>query len=374
MSTRIALVGGGTGGHIYPLIAVAQELLSRFSTAETPVEVKIFGDGVSQAAKEAGLPFKSLLTSKWRRYFSFKNFTDILKIPFVFLQSIFYFWTYMPDVVFAKGGYSSVIPIIVAKFYMIPCVIHESDAIPGKANLLLSKFAKKIFTSFEAAIQYFPAEKTETVGIPIRTALIHSVHSESLAKFEFPDTKPIVFIFGGSQGAKAINNALIEALPQMTAKFNIIHQTGIKNKKEIDQEIERLVKEGQTKYGQIIQSSYKSYSFLNAKEIGLAYSAADVVVTRGGASAIFEAASLGKPIIIIPIYESASGHQLANAREASNYGAIVVEEPNLTPHLLIDQISHAHENRQELGKKILGLASPNSASYIAQSLIHLAAG
>lgn len=374
MSYRIALVGGGSGGHVFPLVAVAQELQRQTQEAGLELELQVWGDGVfiKKAAQDLGVPYKNIQSAKWRRYFSVYNFLDLLKIPVGFLQSVFYAWAFMPDIVFAKGGYTSVIPAFVARFFRIPIVIHESDAVPGKANVLIGKLARKVFISFESSRSYFQNDKTYTVGNPVRQDIGNTTKEEALKFFQLSSEKPVVLVVGGSQGAQKINNAVIEAAVELVKDFQVIHQTGDINFESVRIQIEKLTKEGEkslTQYGQILKDSYKIYPFFDYNQIKLAYAASDVVVTRAGAGFLFEISSLGKPAIVIPISTSASNHQLANAREFANYGGILIEEPNLIRHILIDQIKEAYKNREELGKKIIQFAKPNSARRIAEEIL-----
>lgn len=370
---RILLVGGGTGGHIYPLVAVAQELKNQAAQAGTDLKLQFIGDNglLRQLAQEQGTKFRAVLSSKWRRYFSFLNLLDALKFPLGFFQALFCVWLFMPDVIFAKGGYASFLPALAGKIFAIPIVIHESDSIPGRVNTFLGKMARKIFLSFEFSKQFFNGTKCETVGNPIRKDLFAGPDKKTaLAAFGLNPDKPAVLIIGGSQGSKAINDVLALAVVELARKFQIIHQSGAKNFEEVSKQILDVIKEGKTLYGQDIERNYRVYPTLDLAQLALAYSASDVVVSRAG-SQIFEIAALGKPAIVIPLKGSAADHQLSNAREFAKFGATVIEEANLTPHILINEIEKAFENRTELSQKIKQFARPDAASLIARKLMEM---
>ena len=363
---RILLVGGGTGGHIYPLIAVAEELKDS--------EIKFLGSGdlLKQAASEAGFKAILILSPKWRRYFSFQNFLDILKFPVGFFQALYNIWRFMPDIIFAKGGYASFLPALAGKIFAVPIIIHESDSIPGRVSAVLGKWARKVFLSFEGSKRYFDESKCEVVGNPIRRGLLAGGdRSTALNAFSLNPAKSAVFITGASQGAQKINEVLALALVELTKDFQIIHQSGPKNYDEMNKQVVSIIKEGKDVFGPQIQSNYRLYPILDRNQLALAYAASDVVVSRAS-SQVFEIAAVGKPAIVVPLKNSAGGHQLSNAREFAKFGATVIEEDNLTPHILINEIQKAFENRAELSQKIKQFSKPDAANKIAQYLLGLA--
>ncbi|MBI2063723.1 MAG: UDP-N-acetylglucosamine--N-acetylmuramyl-(pentapeptide) pyrophosphoryl-undecaprenol N-acetylglucosamine transferase [Candidatus Yanofskybacteria bacterium] len=373
---RILLTGGGSGGHVYPLIAVAEELQKQAAQNGVPLELRFLGaDGlIKDVAATIGVTAIGVISPKWRRYLSYQNFTDILKAPFGFLQALFYVWRFMPDLIFSKGGYDSFLPALIARILAIPVIIHESDVVPGKANLWVGKWAKKIFLTFDGAKGYFRQDLVEAVGNPIRTGITNITDkAAALAAFNLNSSKPVVLITGASQGAQVINEVLLLSLVELTKKFQIIHQCGPNNYDSTNAQILTIVKEGEGTYGKTIADSYRLYPSFDLRQMALAYSAADIIVGRSGAGTIFEMAAVGKPAIIIPLKGAASDHQLANAREFAKFGAIVIEEENLTPHILISEIESVYENRSELSAKIKQFARPSAASIIAEELLNFIA-
>lgn len=372
MIKRILLVGGGSGGHVFPLMAVAESLQKLATQQGRPPELILLGEGkfFEEAAKKSGLKYKKFMTGKFRRYFSFANLTDLPKTLIGLVQSFWYLFWLMPDAVFTKGGYASVSPALAAKFFFISLYVHDSDAVPGSANRLIGRWAKKVFVSFEMARQYFSAGKTELTGNPIRQEILGGDRNAALQSFQLSNQLPTVLVLGGSQGAQKINELIAQSLLSLTAKFQIIHQTGELNFSSVQKSVEQLTKEGGEQYAVQIKSRYRLYPFLDSTNLPLAYAAADVIVSRSGANLLSEISALGKPGIIIPIKKSASNHQYYNAIEFSKYGGIVIEEDNLVASVLIDQIETAYQNRAEIGPKIKGFANLDAADKIANFLLN----
>jgi len=371
---RILLVGGGSGGHVYPLVAVANALREKAQQNGIDLDLRLWGDGdfLNKAADESGIRSAKIIGGKVRRYFSLLNIGDFFKSILGFIQSVWLMYWYMPDTVFTKGGYVSVMPAIAAKLYMIPVYIHESDSTPGLANSVVSKIAKKIFISFESSAKYYSPSKIEVVGNPVRKEILEGDKNTALGVFNFsPDKKTILFL-GGSQGAKKINDLVLESIIQLTQNYQVVHQCGESQHKTVLEEVEKYQKEGQSSYGNQIASNYRLYPFLSLEEIKSAYVLADVIVARGGAGLIFEIAASAKPAIIIPLsLEASRGDQIANAEEFARYGAIVLEEDNLTIHILINQIEHLlrAENYQTISEKIKSFSRPDAADKIAEALL-----
>lgn len=370
---RILLVGGGSGGHVYPVIAVANALKEQASASGAGLELMLLGDDkfMRQAAKESEIEFRSIMSGKLRRYFSFLTILDMLKFPVGLIQSLWHIFWFMPDVVFAKGGYVSVLPALVVKLYLIPLYIHESDSVPGLANKFLGRLANKIFISFQISMAHFDPAKTVLVGNPVRKELLLGDRNEAAKLFNLNPDKKTIFVYGGSQGAQKINNIILEVLVMVVNKdFQIIHQCGSDQYEAVKSSVDKLVKEGEGEYGDLITQNYRSYPFLDLNQAQMAYALADVVVSRAGASNIFEIAAVGKPAIIIPITDSSGNHQLNNAMAFSKVGAVLLEEENLTPHILISQIEYLlrPENYETVSQKIKSFAMLDAAQKIAEML------
>ena len=372
-SYRVLLVGGGTGGHIYPLVAISRELQKIALEKGLNLELMAVADSNSWRSEfeNLGVKFKRILAPKLRRYEGNINLLDIFKIPITLIQSFWVLFVFMPDLVFAKGGYASVIPSLVAKLYFTPLFIHDSDAVLKGANKFLSKFAKKVFVSFEATRLNLKNKEVILSGNPIREELLKGDRNTAGELFNLSLDKKTVLFLGGSQGAITINNLVIQSLVELSGKYQIIHQAGVKSFEYFKSEVDRIKKEGQNTYAKSIEENYRLFDFMNEEELKSAYALADVIISRSGANLIFEIASLGKPAIFIPYSFSIKNHQKANALEIAKFGAVVLEEENLKPHILIDQISHLlkPENYSAISQKIRQFAKLEAGEIIANEII-----
>jgi UDP-N-acetylglucosamine--N-acetylmuramyl-(pentapeptide) pyrophosphoryl-undecaprenol N-acetylglucosamine transferase len=366
---RVALTGGLTGGHTFPLIAVARSLASR---STMPVSVLYIGSGGKierDVMKAEGIPTRTVLSGKMRRYFSFQNVLDPFKVPIGFLQAVWHLMVFMPDVVFAKGGSVSVPVCMAAWALRIPFVIHDSDAVAGRANLFLAKFATRIAIAYPAATSFFPPEKTAITGNPIRSELLSGDASRANAYFGFSAERPVVLVLGGSLGARALNLAVARMLPDIIRETQVLHQTGEKNYRDTVS----VVGEYGIKAG---RDGYVVTPFLSGQELSDALARADVVISRAGASSVTELAACGKPSILVPLPTAANDEQRMNAYEVARLGgAIVLEEANLGEHILsgkVDLLLRDPMLRSDMSEKIRAFYNPAAAGMIADGIIGLA--
>lgn len=371
MAKRVLLVGGGSGGHAYPLLAVAQAIKAEAEKNNTKVEFLMLGSPgfLQEAARESGIRWKRVTAGKLRRYLDPRMTLDFIKIPISFVQSFWHLFWFMPDIIFSKGGYDSVAPAIVGWLYMIPVFIHESDSVPGLANRIIAKFAQAVFLGFQSAQKYFPKNQTIVVGNPVRTELLSGNKQNALEFFNLKGDKKTILIMGGSQGAKQINDIIIDALVLLVRDYQIIHQSGETQYASLRKEVDKIISEGEQEYGGSVRENYRLFPFLGTRELALAYALADCVVSRAGAGSLFEIAALGKPAVVIPLAQASRGEQLLNAAEFSKFGAAVIEGANLTPNILINQIESALNRYAEIGQRIKTFATPDSASTIASALL-----
>jgi len=372
-SYRILLVGGGTGGHITPLVAVAEQLKILPAPSDSTLEIEMLGDTslLKESARSLGVRSHSILAPKVRSYASILNILDFFKFPIGFFQSLFHVWRFMPDVVFAKGGYASLLPVLIAKLFLIPVLLHDSDAIPGKTNIFLGKFADTVFLASPAAISYFYSQKIQVVGNPIRSEIVQSSTippAQARQSFQLDHTLPTLLITGASQGAQPINDIILLALPQLVAKYQIIHQCGPNNLTGLQKSIDDIVKEEANEHGEQIKARYRLFGTLDTHQMANAYAASDVVISRAG-STIYECAILGKPTILIPLPHAASDHQMANAKELEKFGGVIIEQSNLTPHILLNEIDQCMMRKEEITQKIKQFSQSDAAEKIAQTLM-----
>jgi len=308
--------------------------------------------------------------AKLRRYASMENIFDMFKIPLGLIQAAWHIFWFMPDVILAKGGYASVIPAIVGRIFFIPVVIHESDSVPGLSNLWLARFARRILISFAGSGQYFDPGRTVLVGNPVRKELFSGDRGAAIKFFGLTEGRKTVLIIGGSQGAKKINDMILASVVMMTEKYQVIHQCGEMQYEDVKKEMGKIIEEGGAAYGLRVKGAYHLFPFLEDEALAMAYSVADVIVSRAGAGGLFEIAGLGKPAVIIPLAGSASDHQYLNASEFRRYGASVLEERNLTREALINEIGFLFEPVRygQISAKMKEFAKPDAADRIAEEL------
>jgi UDP-N-acetylglucosamine--N-acetylmuramyl-(pentapeptide) pyrophosphoryl-undecaprenol N-acetylglucosamine transferase len=233
---RILFTGGGTGGHLFPIIAVARELKKINQMPDSkPLEMLFVGPQTfgSETLSKEGITISNIEAGKLRRYFSGHNLLDVFRVAIGFLQSLFILFFYMPNVIFSKGGFGSVPAVLVAWIYGIPVLVHESDSIPGLSVRFTSHFAKRIAISFPRAASYFAAKKTALLGNPVRSDLFGGSKEQAKTIFQLSGQKPLILVLGGSQGAKTINDNLILALGGLLERCEIIHQCGQENLEDI---------------------------------------------------------------------------------------------------------------------------------------------
>ena len=369
---KVLLTGGGSGGHIYPLLAVLDELAQIKNE-----DFKIYYMGpkshLNREFTDRDVPIYSISSGKIRRYLSFLNILDVPKFFFGFLQALIYMFRIMPNVVFSKGGPGALPVVLAAKFYFIPVIIHESDSVPGNTNKISGHFAKRIGISFEEATKFFPAGKTALVGNPIRKTLFLTDFSREHAKqhFGFDTNIPTIFFVGGSQGALQINDFVIENLEDLLGQFQVLHMTGEKNFKESEELSKFTLKEMPSE----TKRKYYISPYFDFADLRFAYSAADVVISRAGSGSIFEIAAFGRASILVPLKTSAHNHQKANAYSYAKSGAsIVIETDNFKLHIVSTKIKQIIENKVELEKMeeaAKNFAKPDAATVIAEEIAKL---
>lgn len=371
---RVLLAGGGTGGHIYPLLAVAEQFKRDYPN---DVELHYVGDpGIFKSEfLNRGIVVHSVMSGKIRRYFSLLNLIDIPKTFIGLLQSFFVVYWLMPDVLFSKGGPGSVAAVVAAWFHRVPVLIHESDAVPGLSNLLSAKFAKKIAVSFESAAKYFIPPKLVRAGNPIRPGLLAQKMDTASAKetLGFSSETPLVLVLGGSQGSQKMNQYVVEVLKQLIPQTQILHQTGLQNFAEVKKMAEAAFLDIDVKLE--IKNRYQPMAYLDGVTMARALSAADLVIARAGSGTIFEIATFGKPSILIPLPSAANDHQRENAYAYSSTGAgIVVEEANFSASIFANQIIKFVTNADlmaKAGENALKFAKPEAAKILAEQILNM---
>ena len=356
---RFIISGGGTGGHIYPAVAIANELKSRFPEAEF-LFVGAKDKMEMQKVPQAGYAIKGLWISGIQRKLTLDN----AMFPFKLLSSMWNSFriikSFKPDVVIGTGGFASGAVLKVASMLSIPTVIQEQNSYPGITNKLLAKKANKICVAYENLERFFPKDKMILTGNPVRQDLINEASkSEAIAYFKLDANKKTLLVLGGSLGARRINQLIEKELDFLLSQnIQIIWQCG------------KLYLNDYSKYDE--KENVQLVAFIDRMD--LVYVAADVVISRSGASSVSELCIVGKPTIFIPSPNVAEDHQTKNAKAISDKnGAILIKESELDAKFetfFSDLISN--ESKQaELSQNIKKLAKPNATKDIVEEIIKL---
>ncbi len=371
---KILLTGGGTGGHFYPLIAVAEEL-NRIADQEKIANFKLYymADTAynQRELDEQFITFIPIIAGKMRVYFSLQNFVDFFKTGFGTIGAIFKLFSLYPDVIISKGGYASFPVLVAARLLRIPVIIHESDTVPGRVNKWSGKFARRVALSYPEAAEYFDAKKVSLTGQPVRKSIAYIATEGAKAFFELDDTIPTIGIIGGSLGAKIINDTITSLVVELVEHYQIIHQTGPKNFEETKTDATVLLGDN-TK-----RNRYKIFPYFNDVQTKMFGGAADVIISRAGSS-LYEIAAWGKPSIIIPGSAAVfhGDHQRKNAYHYARTGAcVVIEEANLTPSVLkneIDLILGHKDHYDAMAARAKAFYNPEAARLIATEAVTIA--
>ncbi|WP_204189774.1 undecaprenyldiphospho-muramoylpentapeptide beta-N-acetylglucosaminyltransferase [Mammaliicoccus sciuri] len=332
---KIAFTGGGTIGHVAVNLALIPEAQKRdIETIYIGSKNGIEKEMITDSAKDT--KYIPISSGKLRRYLSFENLKDVFKVLKGVLDARKVLKKEKPDLVFSKGGFVTVPVIIAAKSLKIPSIVHESDVTPGLANKISMKFANKMYTTFEETLKYVPKEKSDYIGAIIREDLRDGSKEEGYQLTGFNDQLPVLLIMGGSLGSKALNKAIRDNLDYLTKKYQIIHLTG---KGHVDQNIKN--------------ANYVQYEFVS-NELMHFYAITDTVISRAGANAIYEFASLKLPMLLIPLgLDQSRGDQIDNAKifEKNGY-AKVLQEKDVNQSNLISQLDKLENEREDIIDKM----------------------
>lgn len=305
---KIILTGGGTAGHVMPNIG----LLPYLSDYEIHYVGSVNGIERSLLEKYPQVKYHAIRTGKFRRSFTFKNVTDVFNVIGGYKDAKKIMKEVNPDVIFSKGGFVSVPPVLAARKRKIPIITHESDLTPGLANKIISRYATKVLTTFPETVPMIKGGKGEFIGSPVRENLFDGDKARGLSFLAFEDeSKPVLTIMGGSLGSVFLNNAVRNNLAALTERFNIVHMCG---RGHLDNSIS--------------DPSYRQFEFISA-ELSDVLAATSVMLSRAGSNAINEFAALDIPMLLIPLSKKASrGDQILNADSfaARNYAVVLYEE------------------------------------------------
>lgn len=356
---KFILSGGGTGGHIYPAIAIANELQSRFPDAEI-LFVGAKDKMEMQKVPQAGYKIEGLWIAGLQRKLTIQN----AMFPFKLLSSL---WKarqilkrFKPDVVIGTGGFASGPLLKMANSMNIPTVIQEQNSYPGITNKLLSKKANSICVAYDGLDRFFPSDKMSLTGNPVRQDLldIQDKRKEAIEYFNLDPTKKTLLVLGGSLGARRINQLIEKELANLLSlKVQVIWQCG------------KFYFEDYKKYN---RHNVQVMAFI--ERMDLVYAAADVIISRAGASSVSELAIVGKPVIFIPSPNVAEDHQTKNAEAiVGKKGAILLKESQLDEDfsLVFESLIKDQGKQDQLGENIKLLAKPKATEQIVDEIVKL---
>ena len=356
---KVVISGGGTGGHIFPAIAIADALKRRFPKADI-LFIGAKGRMEMERVPKAGYPIEGLWISGFTK--EIKSLLLPLKLTDSFNRAIAILKRFKPDVVIGVGGFASGPTLMAANFLRIPTVIQEQNSYPGKTNRNVGKKAKAICVAYDHLDQWFPAEKIHFTGNPLRANItLNGTREEAAEYFNLDPTKPVALLVGGSQGALGINKGISAQLAAFKDNdLQLIWQTGKTYITQAQEEVKALS----------LESQVKPTVFIDRMD--LAYGLADVVISRAGAMSISELALVQKPVIFVPLPTAAEDHQTKNAQQLVDAEAAIMvrnadTEKELIPALF--KLNADKELKEKLSSNIGKFARPNAADDIVDVII-----
>lgn len=355
---KFIISGGGTGGHIYPAIAIANELKVRFPKAEI-LFVGAEDKMEMQKVPQAGYPIKGLWIAGIQRKLTAQNLMFPLKLISSLTKSYGILKQFKPDVVIGTGGFASGAVLKVAAGMNIPTIIQEQNSFPGITNKLLGKKAKAICVAYENLEPFFPKDKMHLTGNPVRQDLISvgEKKEEAITYFKLDPAKKTVLVLGGSLGARRINQLIAKEIDGMLAQgVQVIWQCG------------KLYFEEYKHFSE--KENVQVMAFIDRMD--LVYAAADIVISRSGASSVSELCIVGKPVIFIPSPNVAEDHQTKNAKAiADKNGAVLIKESELDGQFekTFRELLESEEKRKQLSDNIRQLALPNATKQIVDEIV-----
>ena len=357
---KIIISGGGTGGHIFPAIAIANALKKKKPDAEI-LFVGAKGKMEMEKVPQAGYRISGLTVAGLQRRLTAKNLLFPFKLMAGMMQAKKIVKEFRPDVAVGVGGYASGPVLRVASGAGVPCLLQEQNSYPGITNKILAKKAKKICVAYPGMDRFFPAEKIILTGNPVRQDIVEDVkRSDALKHFGLDGSMKTILVLGGSLGARSVNNGIMSGLSGLKNDVQLLWQTGRYYFDDIRKSVEVSGK-----------ANIKVHDFI--KRMDYAYSVADVVISRAGALSVSEIALAGKPAIFVPSPNVAEDHQTKNAKVMVDDGAALLVKDDET-EVLLDKAQELLNDKKllvKLGKNIKKHARPDAADRIAEEVIGL---
>lgn len=363
-SMKIIIAGGGTGGHIFPGIAIADEILKRYESAE----VTFVGteEGIERSiVPQEGYNIRFLRAEGIVGRSMIKRLRAGIKVILSIYDSFKIIKDLKPDAIIGVGGYASFGMVITGRFLSIPTMIAEQNSVPGLANRILGRFVNAICLTYHESISYFPKDKTYITGNPIRQGITRGDRKRAYDLFGLERDRFTILVFGGSAGARRINRAVCDSFNYLTEqrdRIQFLHQTG---RSDIEW----------------VKESYRKWSFKGTVtpfiyEMAEAYAVSDLVISRAGATTLAELTAVGRPAILIPYPFAAANHQEENARKLSDMGAAkMILDTDLSGETLSEGIKEFLANdelRREMERAVRSLGRPDAASQVVDILMSIA--
>ncbi len=372
---RVLVTGGGTAGHISPALA----LIATLRELEPGTEFRYVGSRGGMERKQveaAGVPFVAVATGKLRRYFSLQNMADWVRVPVGVGQAMGIVRAWAPDVVLATGGYVAVPPVVAAGLLKVPVLIHEQTVQIGLANRICARFARRIALSWDAALPLLEPSlraKAFVAGSPIRPQIFGGVPGKAVAHFGLSDEfLPVVYVTGGSLGARVLNRAVEECLPELLGTCRVIHQCGAQPD-EAERDFDRLTR-ARLMLPPELQARYALTPFVK-EELRDVLALADLVVGRAGAGTLTELCALGKAALYVPLVPTGGDEQTKNARMAERAGAArVLPQAECDGPRLLQMVAGLLADKaalQSMEESAKTLAKPGAAREIARAVLEL---
>jgi UDP-N-acetylglucosamine--N-acetylmuramyl-(pentapeptide) pyrophosphoryl-undecaprenol N-acetylglucosamine transferase len=370
---RVLVSGGGTGGHIYPALAVAMQLREEYQA-----EILFLGsdDGLeTEIVPAAGFRLATIKAGKLRRYISWGTITGVMRVPVGMVEAINLVGQFRPGVAFTSGGYVAVPAGLAARFERVPLLMHQQDVPPNLSNRLVAPLATRISVAFADSLAYFPARKTLQLGNPLRQAMLdvrQTPPQEARRALGFERQEPLLLVTGGSQGARHLNQTVGKALPDLLAHCQVLQISG----NALYNETRELCESALAAQDEVVRRRYRLVAYLN-EEMPLALQAADLVLCRSGASTLSELAALGKPSILVPLPPAiGSSPQEANAEMfGRNKAARVMKDGDLKPQVLVENVTSILASSTLLGamsNAASSFAKPKATQEIAAEIVKIA--
>lgn len=370
---KVLVSGGGTGGHIYPALAVATQLRKQHQA-----EILYLGsdDGLeNELVPATGFPFAVVRAGKLRRYVSWETIKGIARVPMGMVQAVNIVRKFRPDAAFTSGGYVAVPAGLAARLNKVPFLMHQQDVPPNLSNRLVAPLATRISVAFADSLVYFPARKTLQPGNPIRQAILdirETSPEQARSVLGFNRQLPLLLVVGGSQGARHLNQVVCQALPDLLAHCQVLQISG----KGLYDETRELAERILAAHDETLRKRYRLEPYMDA-DMPLAYQAADLVVCRSGAATLSELAVLGKPSILVPLPPAIGGSpQETNANMfGRKQAAQVIRNADLEPQLLVERviaILASNALLESMATAARSFAKPEATQEITAEIIKIA--